>query len=206
MSSASPAATGTCPTAATSTTRSRALAEAFHAPVLYHARLRGGSLRYAARESGARVLLYEAGEAWRFDDWAIDAGVAGVLRVLKHLDMIDAAPPPHEEPLLVSRRSGWVRARTTGILHTDVELGDRVTEGDRLGSLTNSFGRTLRLVRADRDGVVIGKTEGPLVNRGDAIAHIAEVEQPTAGEQRPDAPDSGTDGGNAATATHEQHS
>lgn len=165
----------------------RSLAEAFHAPLLYHARLRDGSLRSAARERGSRVLLYEAGEAWRFDDWAIDAGVAGVLRVLHHLDMVDSAPPPPETPPLVTRRSGWVRARTTGILKTDVALGDRVTVGDRLGSLTNSFGRTLRLVRADRSGVVVGLTEAPLVNRGDAIAHIAEIE-PVARESEPKAP------------------
>lgn len=31
----------------------------------------------AARERGARVLLYEGGEAWRFDEYAIDAGVRG---------------------------------------------------------------------------------------------------------------------------------
>ena len=156
----------------------RALAKAFHAPVMYHARLRDGSLRYAARERGARVLLYEGGEAWRLDEWAIDAAVDGVLRVLAHLDMIDSgtAPPVPETPSLVSRRSGWVRATTTGILHTEVELGDIVREGDRLGSLTNSFGRTLRIVRADRDGIVIGRTEAPLVNRGDAIVHVAEVE------------------------------
>ena len=158
--------------------QTRALAEAFHAPVMYHARLRDGSLRYAARERGARVLLYEGGEAWRFDDWAVDAAVAGVLRVLAHLGMVEAdlAPPPPLEPSLVSRRSGWVRATTTGILHTEVELGARVREGDRLGSLASAFGRTLRVVRADRDGLVIGRTEAPLVNRGDAIVHIAELE------------------------------
>ncbi|MDO5502373.1 MAG: succinylglutamate desuccinylase/aspartoacylase family protein [Actinomycetia bacterium] len=154
----------------------RALAEAFHPPLLYHARLRDGSLRYAARERGARVLLYEGGEAWRFDDWAIDAAVGGVLRVLHHLDMIDAAPAAPPDPMLVTRLSGWVRATMTGILHTEAALGDIVEKGQRLGSLTNSFGRTLRVVRADRDGVVIGRTEAPLVNRGDALVHIATLE------------------------------
>lgn len=168
--------------------QTRALAEAFHPPVMYHARLRDGSLRYAARERGARVLLYEAGEAWRFDEWAVDAGVDGVLRVLAHLGMIDGAPAAPDSPSRVTRRSGWVRARRTGILHTEVDLGDHVREGDRLGSLANSFGRTLRLVRADRDGIVIGKTEAPLVNRGDAIVHIAEVEPPPASQSGPTAP------------------
>ena len=154
----------------------RALAEAFGAPVIYHAKLRDGSLRYAARERGARVLLYKGGEAWRFDEWAIAAGVLGVLRVLAHLGMIDPLEEEPPAPSLVCRRSGWVRARRTGILQMEAHLGQIVSDHERLGGLSDSFGHRLRLVRADRPGVVIGRTEAPLVNRGDAIVHIAEIE------------------------------
>lgn len=164
--------------------RTRELGEAFGAPVLYHARLRDGSLRSAAVDRGARVLLYEAGEAWRFDEWAITAGVDGVLRVLVRLGMID--PPPGledpEHPSDVCWRSGWVRARRTGILRLDAQLGQKVREGERLGELLNSFGRRLALVKADRDGIVIGRTEAPLVNSGDALVHIGSPE-PGTGEE-----------------------
>jgi predicted deacylase len=153
--------------------RTRELAGAFGAPVILHARIRDGSLRHAARDRGATVLVYEGGEAWRFDDYAIDAGVAGVHRVLAALGMVDPAddePPP---PGVECRQSGWVRARRTGILQLEVELGQRVEEGDRLGGLSDSFGRRVRLVHADRGGIVIGLTHAPLVNSGDAIVHIA---------------------------------
>lgn len=160
--------------------RTRELAEAFGAPVLYHAKLRDGSLRYAARERGARVLLYEAGEAGRFDEWAIVPGVDGVLRVLATLGMIDdpqvASQLPHGGD--VCWRSGWVRARRTGMVHMDVALGQHVKDGDRLGELFNSFGKRLAIVKADRAGVVIGRSEAPLVNRGDALVHIGEVAPP----------------------------
>jgi predicted deacylase len=154
----------------------RRLASAFAAEVMLHAPLRDGSLRSAARERGAKVLLYEAGEAWRMDEWAIDAGVLGVRRVLAALDMTD---PVAEEPPAAStacRRSGWVRARGTGMIHLDVDLGQQVDKGERLGGLFDSFGKRVRLVHADRDGIVIGRTEAPVVNRGDAVVHIAEVE------------------------------
>ncbi|MFC8502404.1 succinylglutamate desuccinylase/aspartoacylase family protein [Pedococcus sp. NPDC057267] len=151
-----------------------ALAEAFGAPVMLHAKLRDGSLRSAARETGATVLLYEAGEPWRFDEWAITAGVVGVRRVLAALGMTDPVDLA-EEPSLPCRTSGWVRARATGILHLEVGLGRRVGQGERLGALSDSFGRTLRLVRADRDGIVIGHSRSPLVNRGDALVHIASA-------------------------------
>ena len=39
-----------------------------------------------------------------------------------------------------------------------------------------SFGKRVRLVHADRTGLVIGHTEAPLVNSGDAVIHIAEIE------------------------------
>jgi predicted deacylase len=154
--------------------QSRELALAFAAPVMLHARLRDGSLRSAAREQGAKVLLYEAGEAWRMDEWAIRAGVLGVSRVLAALGMtspVDEQPPP---PSIECQRSGWVRARGTGMLHLDVELGQSVETGERLGGLYDAFGKRVRLVHADRVGIVIGRTEAPLVNNGDAVVHIAE--------------------------------
>lgn len=158
--------------------RTRELAEAFAAPCMLHARLRDGSLRYAARERGAKVLLYEAGEAWRMDGWAVDAGVQGVRRVLASLGMTDPLEEEPPTPSAVSWRSGWVRARGTGMLHLEVGLGARVSKGDRLGGLFDSFGKRVRLVHADRDGMVVGRTEAPLVNSGDAVVHIAEIEEP----------------------------
>jgi hypothetical protein len=155
--------------------RTRELAEAFGAPVMLHAKLRDGSLRQAGREVGARVLLYEAGEALRFEEGPIAVGVAGVRRVLASLGMID--PPSTEEQEaelpVECRSSSWVRARGTGILHLDVHLGDRVEAGQRLGGLSDTFGRRVRLVHADRPGIVIGLTRTPIVNAGDALVHVA---------------------------------
>lgn len=131
------------------------------------------------------MLLFESGEAMRFDQWAIEAGVTGVLGVLAALDMIDPVAGPPSPSSLVSRRSGWVRARRSGIVHLDATLGQRVEVGDRLGGLSDSFGKTLRLVRAERAGLVIGRTTAPLVNRGDALVHIADIE----GAEPPGVPD-----------------
>ena len=154
--------------------RTRWLAEAFAAPVMLHARIRDGSLRHAARERGATVLLYEAGEAWRLDDWAIDAGVAGVRRVLAALEMTDPVQEPTPPPSVDCWRSGWVRARGTGILDVEVGLGQWVAKGEKLGGLFDSFGKRVRLVHSDRDGIIIGRTQAPLVNSGDAVIHIAD--------------------------------
>ncbi len=155
--------------------RTRELAEVFGAPLVYHARIRDGSLRQAAADAGATVLLYEAGEAWRFDEWAISAGVVGVRRVLATLGMFDAPEDDRPSRPVECRRSGWVRASRTGIVRIEAELGARVNQGDRLGVISDSFGRRLTLVKANRTGMVIGRTEAPLLNRGDALVHIGEI-------------------------------
>jgi predicted deacylase len=84
-------------------------------------------------------------------------------------------------PPLVSRASAWVRARGSGILQLDVKLGDLVAEGDRLGGIADTLGRRVRLVHADRPGVVVGLNRAPLVNAGDAVVHVAAVNEDQVG-------------------------
>jgi predicted deacylase len=150
------------------------LARTFAAPIAIHSRTRDGSLRQAATEAGATVLLYEGGEALRFDRAAIAAGHDGALRVLARLEMI---PPPDSTagPALESRRSGWMRASRSGLLHLDADLGDKIQAGQAIASIRDPFGKRLSRVTAKSDGLVIGHTQHPLVNQGDAVAHVAEI-------------------------------
>ena len=154
-----------------------ALATAFAAPVSIHARTRDGSLREAATRAGATVLLYEGGEASRYDHEPIAAGVDGVRRVLAHLGMLDDgdATPPHSH---TSRNTTWVRARRSGLLDLDVGLGQRVTEQQQLGVIRDAGGTLEATVRASAGGIVIGTATSPLVHQGDAVVHIASVDCP----------------------------
>ena len=153
----------------------RALASAFAAPVMMHSSIRDGSLRQAASEAGARVLLYEAGEAWRFDEGAINVGVDGVLRVLQSIDMVDRGGSLPLRPSAESQSSKWVRASKSGIMRLDVSTGEEVRKGQTIGRIYDSLGERLAAPRSPIAGVVVGLSLDPLVNRGDAVAHIAEV-------------------------------
>ncbi len=154
-----------------------ALARAFHPPVLIHAGVRDGSLRAAATARGARVLVYEGGEAHRFNTDAIEVGVAGVLRVMHMLGMRRTAPDPPSAPPARSRSTAWVRAGRTGLVRIRVEAGDRVEKGEPIGVIKDAFGDRALQVKASRAGMVIGLTRQPNVNRGDALVHIASLEE-----------------------------
>jgi predicted deacylase len=152
------------------------LAEAFAAPVILTSKLREGSLRQCAEEKGIKVLLYESGEALRFDEAAIAAGVAGILRVMKAVGMLSEAPPvlPHHKPVH-SNSSTWVRAPEGGILHSVRQVGDKVGLREPIGIITDPMGTVTVPVFAEDDGIIIGRTNLPIVNRGDALFHLARI-------------------------------
>lgn len=151
------------------------LAKAFGAPLALHSRLRDGSLRQAATDAGATVLLFEGGEALRFDETAIRAGTDGVLRVLHQAGMIEEVVAAGDPPA-ISRKSHWLRATRSGIAHLDVALGDTVAKGETLVTMHDPFGKRLGRVNARSAGMVVGHTQYPLVNRGDALVHVAELQ------------------------------
>lgn len=152
------------------------LGAAFGAPVMLDSRLRDGSLRMAAEEAGVDVLLYEAGEGLRFDEYAARAGVSGILRVMRELRMIGAKGVPRSKVKpLHCESSSWFRAPSGGLLRTYRTTGDLVEPGEVLGAVSDPFGDVETEVLSDMSGIIIGRTNMPVVNEGDALFHIAQA-------------------------------
>jgi hypothetical protein len=152
-------------------------AQAFNAPIMMHATTRDGSLRQAATNLGIPILLYEGGEALRFDPQAIRVGVQGILRVMECLGMSQFPSLPSPNNSVEIRQSKWIRASRGGIFHLEVNLGEEVPKKQPLGFITDAFGEDKSLVRASVRGIVIGYNQNPLVNQGDGIVHLAIVER-----------------------------
>lgn len=154
--------------------RLRELGEAFAAPVTMTSKLRDGSLRQEAEALGVDVLLYEAGEGLRFDEFAARAGVSGILRVMHSLGMVGAKGVPRARRASVyCDRSSWSRAPMGGLLRTLKARGDYIEEGAVLGLISDPFGEAETEVLADEPGILIGRTNLPVVNEGDALFHVA---------------------------------
>lgn len=156
------------------------LARAFGVPVLLNADIRDGSLRGVAAELGIPMLLYEAGEALRFNEVAIRAGLHGVVSVMRELGMLPAARTKRRDrhAPVAARSSSWVRAPQSGILRATLALGARVAKGDVLGVIANPLGEHEVNVEAPANGIVIGRSNLPLVNEGDGLFHIARFSAP----------------------------
>ncbi len=158
--------------------RAELLAQLFGAPAVIISPLREGSLRQTAANHDCDILLLEAGEALRFDELGIRIGVKGILRVMADLGM---GVPYQKEPVarsIQSRRTMWLRAPEGGIFRAAKRTGAFAVSEEIVGQISDPFGDADIAVRTPIPGIIIGMSNLPVVNQGDALIHIAEVEVP----------------------------
>jgi predicted deacylase len=151
------------------------LAQAFGAPIIVHSGLREGSLREAALRKGVPVIVYEAGEGLRVDELSIRVGMEGVLNVMAHLGMTRRRRAQPRPPVL-SISSRWVRAEESGLFRPFRDIGDHVAAGERIAVIADPYGDHETDIKASSAGIIIGRANIPAANQGDALFHIAKVD------------------------------
>lgn len=153
--------------------RNKELAKAFQAPVVTNVEYDDNPLRKTVEELNIPFLVYEAGEARRFDENAIMVGVKGVRNVLRAIDVLPKEPIAEIDPIF-SRNEAWILAHKGGILHSNVSLGQLLQKGEMIGEITDPFGADYsEKLTSPREGIVVGKNSTPLLHEGMPIFKIA---------------------------------
>ncbi len=163
------------------------LALAFGVPVVLNSNLRDGSLRQAAADKDIRMLLFEGGEALRYEEKVIRSAMRGIISIMNAIGMIDQEKiniRQRKKEVFVARSSYWIRAPHSGSLRIRKGLGAMVNKDEVLGIISDTFGQGKIEVRARETGVVIGMNNLPLINSGDALFHIATFEDSKAVEEQ----------------------
>ena len=154
-----------------SDSRARELANVFAAPFHLESRPIAGSLRKEALKAKKPILVFEGGESLRFDKHAIEAGLAGMQRVMHSLGMIPEAPPPEEKSILLTKNA-WIRAKRSGLFVWVRGSGEFVSKGELLGLINDPYGKRSVKIKASQTGYIIGHNNAPVVNQGDALFHM----------------------------------
>jgi predicted deacylase len=124
---------------------------------------------------GVPILLYEAGEALRFDEKSIRIGVKGIINVLRANEMLPK--PSHKRSVknpIITKASKWIRSVESGMLRTIKALGDTVIKDEVIAYIDEPLGDNSFEIHSPFDGIIIGKSEIPLIQEGDAVFHIAK--------------------------------
>lgn len=153
----------------------KALAQAFQSYVVKHDDSDRGLL-WKNKES-VPTLIYEAGEPLRLDERVIRTGYRGILRVMRHLNMLKVASRHTPFKPVMIRKSAWVYSAGSGLCRLFKKLGMSVQEGERIAEVYDPFGtaRKFDIISPCR-GIILTQTSLPLVNEGDPIMQIASTE------------------------------
>lgn len=164
-------------------TAQRAMARAFGLPLVWgtSATPDGRSLS-VARDAGIPAIYVEHGGGGTFEGDAVNAMVAGCLRVMRSLNMLEGvadAPSSASQIVIEDPRdsSGVLQvqhpAPVSGWFEPAVTPGQRVCQGDLIGRIHGVLGEPLAEARAHERGVVAMLRAWRSVERGDALAALA---------------------------------
>lgn len=151
----------------------RKLAQTFCSPVVTDVSLRGNPLRQTFEDLGLPLIIYEGGEAMRFDENAIQVGITGITNVLQKLKMIDGKLEQSVKPIF-SKDENWIVAHAGGILHSDISLGQVIKAKEKLGWISDPFGTDeSKVIKSPNDGIIVGINTTPLVYEGLPLFKVA---------------------------------
>lgn len=169
---------------------SRRLAEAFgtdlllaekageEAPEAWERRRFDGKFRVAAVREGIPAITPELRHNKQILEDAVEAGVEGVLNVLRAAGVLPGEAPDRDPPIARDHR-GTIEANDSGLFRpaSDLELGDRIAEGRYLGTLYDPVTyEELQELRAVNDGVLYALTKEATVMAGDRLASVGLVD------------------------------
>ncbi|WP_350284179.1 succinylglutamate desuccinylase/aspartoacylase family protein [uncultured Croceitalea sp.] len=153
---------------------SKELAQVFDAPLYFASRLIRGSFRKVAFNMGKPIVVYEAGESMRFDEFAIATAIVGIKNILTHFDMLTELKKPKSKTSVHLEKTRWLRAPRAGMFIPKVTNGSKVSKGRLLGMITDTVAEKSKKISAPMDGYVFCINHQAVVNQGDALFHIGK--------------------------------
>ncbi|HUI58407.1 MAG TPA: M14 family metallopeptidase [Bryobacteraceae bacterium] len=123
---------------------------------------------------GKPCVTAEAGHAGVSDADDVNALVQGCWNVARHLKMLPGQASQVEHPLWLSRVS-MVTSEVDGVFYPLVGPEAYVSQGMRIGYVTDYFGKKVWDATSPIAGVVLYIGAVPSLKKGDTIAHIGEI-------------------------------
>ncbi len=133
-------------------------------------------LENTASTRGKASITVEAGHAGTVETDDVEALAEGCFNVMRFLKMLPGTAAPVENPVWIEKVES-VTSDQTGIFYPLVKRGTYVSQGMRLGYVTDYVGKTTLDARSPAAGVVTFIRAVPSMTKGETIASIGVVAQ-----------------------------
>ncbi len=154
-------------------TRKMALLQ--NAQIIVHNPPSDGTLRGAAEEMNIPAITLEVGNPNTFQKKLIKSGVEGIHNVLAYLEMTNDKVEISGKSAIICKNSYWIYTSKGGLLTVHAELLGSLKKGDLIATIRDVFGDIIEEYYAPEDGIVIGKSVGPVNQSGGRILHLGIV-------------------------------
>lgn len=153
------------------------LADIFDAPFTLYSKNIAGSFRNSSDKLNVKMLLFEGGKSLDINNQIAVEGINGTKRLLNYLGMLSEKHKiVHQlKKTIYIEKSGWLRAKCSGLFIDNNCIGTFVKKGEVLGTITDPFGKFEQKVKAPNNGYVINANHSPIVYEGDAIYHLSNT-------------------------------
>lgn len=132
---------------------------------------KAGFLVNACQQAGVHAVLIEVGGGRSLDEQYHREVLDGLVNLMRAVGMLPGDPVLGPEPYVFERKD-IVSAPCAGFFQPAVRLGQRVREGDLLGTITPILAAEGAEVRAPRAGIVLYLRREPSVGEQDSLVHL----------------------------------
>ena len=130
-----------------------------------------GSTYSTAAQAGIPSILAESGGQGIWTPEDVARHTEGLKRLMRHLKMLPGPEPP-TVPCTLLERFVWLRSEHDGFWYPTVQVGDEVSAGRDLGSVTDCEGRVLQSAPCPADGRVLFIVTSLAINKGDPLLAV----------------------------------
>ena len=124
-----------------------------------------------ATQQGITALSMEAGKLGGVQKKSVELIKTGVYNMLAELGMYEINRKPISKPVVLNGQH-YIKSPAKGIFYSDSRSGDQVVKGQKIGYITDVFGRQIADINADQKGIILYKVGTPPINEGETLLCI----------------------------------
>jgi len=128
-----------------------------------------------AAKAGVPSAIVEAGGVGQLDQESVDIHLDGLRNVLRYLKCLkgEAVKPSNQQ---FYKDFVWLRSPVAGIFYKEVEVGDTICKGQKIGQVEDYFGNKLAEITAPSDGNLLFLTSSPAIGEEGLILGLGKTD------------------------------
>lgn len=122
------------------------------------------------------AITTESGYLGRTDEDSVVRNIKGILNVMRLFEMIEGEPELVSDPVWIDHYK-VVYSNHSGLFYPQIEMGYYVTQGQKVGYITDYLGNVKEELRAPFSGIILYIINTPPISKGEPLFEVGRVRE-----------------------------